>query len=70
MANKVDCLAPFLICEKLTKVLAPLVSLPVTSLDEEEEGGLELGYADGPPTPCAEGAAQGKGVSPSQFSES
>ena len=45
------------------------MSPSVTSSSEEEEGS-ELDYADDPPTPCAEGAAQGnKSVSPSLLSK-
>ena len=62
MANKVGCLA---LCEKLTKVLAPPVSLPVASSDEEEEERSELDYADDPPASSVKGTAQGKSVSPS-----
>ena len=45
------------------------MSLPVASSLEEEERS-KLDYADDPPVPCAEGAAQGnKSVSPLQLSK-
>ena len=62
-------LGTFLICKKLTKALALPVSPPIASSEEEEER-LELDYTNDPPTPCVEGAAQGKSVSPSRLSES
>ena len=45
----------------LTSILAPPVSLPVTSSSSEEEEGSELDYADDPPIPRVEGTAQGTG---------
>ena len=61
-----DPLVKLLISEGLTKALAPPVSPPVASSSSEEEERLELDYANDPPVPRAEGAAQGnKSVSPS-----
>ena len=59
-----------LISEGLTKALDPPVSPPITSSSSEEEERSELDYADDPPVPHAEGAAQGnKSVSSSRLSK-
>ena len=43
---------------------------PITGLSSEEEERSELDYADDPPIPCAEGAAQGnRGVELLQLSK-
>ena len=54
-----DPLVKLLISERLTKVPAPPVSLPVASSSSEEEERSELDYADDPPVSCVEGTAQG-----------
>ena len=48
-----------LISERLTKVPAPPVSLPVASSSSEEEERSELDYTDDPPVSRVEGTAQG-----------
>ena len=59
----------FLLCWKSNQGLALLVSPPIADSSLEEERS-ELDYADDPPIPHAEGAAQGnKGVESSQPSK-